>query len=250
MTNRTPTPHKTPVIMLDPSSGDAYRIFNPNEWDGLSKTIVSSCAAQLGLVHYSCLKLRAQFDHSEKLCTTKIDELKKQWEAATWDIEAMVYFAEIPEVHLFIQAYLNSVKSFFDLLVQLVSTERIVNKKLHGFHKKGQDPGGNTLYILKNRPINRSIAGKIYNLFITQKKLWIDTVVNARDSLVHPERGIVQIMFQLKFISGKSGLKLQEILKPTINDISFDQYSVETYKRLITFAETFMKILKNSLHGA
>jgi hypothetical protein len=246
MNSNTVITHKTPVIMLDPASGEAYRVFNANEWEGLSKAIVSSCAAQCGLILYSSSKIREYFDNSQKLCEPKIHTLKEQWNAAPWPLGDMNYFVELPEVHLFIQAFLNSVKTYFDLLVQLLSTENVVNKKLHGFHKKGSDTGGQTLHVLKHRQLNKKIADNIFDLISTQKKEWIDNVINARDSLIHPERGLVQLMFQLEISPGKFGIELKDISKPKIGNKNFDQYAAETYRHLFSFSESFVNILKNS----
>ena len=127
---------KIPVFLIHPTSVSAFNIFNANEWNGSSKAIVSSCASQLGLLNYSAIKLTELFKISNDLCQPKFNDLEKQWKAANWDIENCYYLAEMPETHLFIQVYLNSVKSFLDLIVQLISTEKIVYKKIHGFHKK------------------------------------------------------------------------------------------------------------------
>ena len=49
--------YKTPVLLIDTASVQGFHIFNPNNWSGLSKAIVSSCAAQHGLLNYSVNKL-------------------------------------------------------------------------------------------------------------------------------------------------------------------------------------------------
>ncbi len=69
---------KLPVIFVDPASVQAFHIFNPNDWSGLSKAIVGSCAAQHGLINYSVNKLHELFGNAEKICLPKIIELKKQ----------------------------------------------------------------------------------------------------------------------------------------------------------------------------
>jgi hypothetical protein len=82
----------------------------------------------------------------------------------------MVYFAEIPEVHLFIQVFLNSVKAFLDLIVQLIYTEEIVYKNIHGFHKKGNDPGGEILHIFRTKQTNKKTAKHILGLIKEHKR--------------------------------------------------------------------------------
>ena len=246
MSENSSNTFKTPVVLLDPASGSAFHIFNTNEWNGLSRSVVSSCAAQLGLLNYSVNKLRELFDISNKLCEPKLNTLKNQWNISKYPIEKMEYFAEIPEVHLFIQVFLNSVKTFLDLIVQLISTEKIVNKKIHGFHKKGKDPGGETLHILRNKQTNKTVAEHILKLIVEHKRKWIDDAVNARDSLVHPEKGLIQVMFQLEIAPSGSEIELCKLKKPSINNINFDQYAAETYNQINEFSLSFIKILKSS----
>ena len=237
--------NNTDVILVHSASMSAYNIFNANNWTGYSSAVVRSCAAQLGLLNYSLNKLNELYDISEKLCEPKFNDLKKQWNTATWRIEGADYFVEIPEIHLFIQAFLNSIKTFLDLIVQLISTEKIVSKKIHGFHKKGKNPGGETLHFLKNKNTNKIVAEHIFKLIEEHKRRWIDDAVNARDSLVHPEMGLVQIMFRLEITVGNSDLELKDLKRPSINNINFDKYAETTYMQLTEFAKSFITILKS-----
>ncbi len=70
---------KTSVLLINPASVQAFHIFNPNDWSGLSKAIVSSCAAQHGLLNYSVNKLHELFGNTEKICLPNINNLKNQW---------------------------------------------------------------------------------------------------------------------------------------------------------------------------
>ncbi len=234
---------KTPVLLVDPASVQAFHIFNPNDWSGLSKAIVSSCAAQYGLLNYSVKKLHELFGNAEKICLPKINELKNQWKTSKWPIDKCDYLAEAPEVHLFIQAYLNSIKTFLDLIVQLISTENIVYKKIHGFHKKNRDPGGNLLHTLKNKANDNKVADCLLKLIVEQKDRWIDEAISARDSLVHPEKGLIQVMFQLEITPKNSGLELKEIRKPSMGTTDFNQWADETFKNLNDFSELFISII-------
>jgi len=49
--------NNTDVILVDSASMPAHNIFNSNNWTGDSRAVVSSCAAQLGLLNYSLNKL-------------------------------------------------------------------------------------------------------------------------------------------------------------------------------------------------
>jgi hypothetical protein len=157
----------------------------------------------------------------------------------------MDYFVEIPEVHLFISVFLNSIKTFLDLIVQLISTEKIVNKKIHGFHKKGKDPGGEILYYLRNKHMNAKVAELLFKLIAEHKRKWIDDAVKARDSLVHPEMGLIQVMFQLEITTVNSELILRGLKKPSINNIDFDKYAESTYHQLSDFSQSFITLLKS-----
>ncbi len=236
--------NKTPVILLDSASISAFHIFNPNDWSGLSKAIVSSCAAQHGLIHYSVKRLHELFEISDKLCMPKFIELKNQWKASKWPIDNCSYFAEVPEVHLFIQVFLNSVKTFLDLIVQLISAEKIVYKKIHGFHKKRKDPGGKLLHTLKNKATNKDLADFLFRFIAEQKQKWIDDAVKARDSLVHPEQGLIQLMFQLEIKPKNSELELIKIKKPSVGTTTFDQYAEETFICVSDFSKSFITALK------
>jgi hypothetical protein len=93
---------------------------------------------------------------------------------------------------MLIEAFFSGMKSLPDLIVQLISTEGIVRNKVHGFHRIG------TTYewkVLKNLKSNISagreqIAQDIQELIKEQKHLWIDEVINARDQLIYPDRGV------------------------------------------------------------
>lgn len=238
--------YKTPVVLLDPASVQAFHIFNPNDWSGLSKAIVSSCAAQHGLLNYSVNKLNELFGNAEKICLPKIIELKDQWKTSRWPIDKFNYLAEVPEVHLFMQVYLHSIKAFLDLIVQLISTENIVYKKIHGFHKKRKDPGGELLHTLKNKANIKKTADSLLELIVKQKERWIDDAVNARDSLVHPEKGLIQVMFQLEIEAKNSEIELTGIRKPSIGTTDFDQWAGETLKNLSAFSELFISIIAHN----
>jgi hypothetical protein len=236
---------KTPVLLVDPASVQAFCIFNPNDWSGLSKAIVSSCAAQHGLLNYSVNKLHELFGNAEKICLPKFIELKNQWKISRWPIDKCNYLVEVPEVHLFMQVYLNSIKTFLDLIVQLISTENIVYKKIHGFHKKRKDPGGALLHTLKNKANIKKVADYLLELIVKQKERWIDDAINARDSLVHPEKGLIQVMFQLEIRPKNLEIELTGISKPAIGETDFNQWADKTFKNLNAFSEMFISIISH-----
>ncbi|MFC1494758.1 hypothetical protein ACFL6W_05720, partial [Thermodesulfobacteriota bacterium] len=171
--------NKIPTILLDKNSVPAFSIFNSNEWNGKSKQIIMSCAANYGLLLYSLVKVKNIFEHAEELCTPSINNLKMQWKTAKWDINAGYYLVDVPELHISIHSFLTSIKTFLDIFVQLISSEGIVSGGIHGFHKKGDIIGGNLLQILlNNSPKSKeNSATLIHDLICENKKTWIDEAV-------------------------------------------------------------------------
>ena len=234
------------VLMVHKASRAAYPIFNPNDWTDLSKLIVTSCAAQYGLLNYITVRLPLVLSDCEKLCKARFRELQGQWTKAPWDLDKCVYLVETPEFHLQAQAYLATIKVFLDLLAQLITSEGLVNKKVHGFHKKGRQIGGEWLHILdvKAYSAKRDIASQLHQLVEEQKALWIDQAIELRDSLVHPEKGMHQVMFGLETESDKEGLRLIEILHPSIDDQDFGEYAQKTTHHISHFSRRFLNALK------
>jgi hypothetical protein len=238
--------YKIPVIVLDNTSKTAYMIFNSNDWDGNSKAIISSCAAQFSLLEYQATKLQSLVHRSRKICELRFKELHDQWEKSPWDVKKCDYLVEIPEFHLNIQAYLATIKALLDLTAQLISAKGIVNKTVHGFHKKGTRVGGELLQILntKAKPEKADTASKLIKLIDEQKTIWIDRAVEVRDILIHPEEGLLQIMFRLEISVKKGELKLLKIKQPSLASQPFAEYAQITFMQVENFSKAFLKIIK------
>jgi hypothetical protein len=142
--------------------------------------------------------------------------------------------------------FLTTIKTFLDLLVQLVTTEGILNKKVHGFHKKGRQIGGELLHYLdtKAHPEKRSVASQLKQLIEDQKGIWINQSIELRDNLVHPEKGLAQVMFSLEIKQINGRLGLVRIVPPAVDGHSFSEYTQETMQRIHDFSELFLQILK------
>jgi hypothetical protein len=237
---------KTPIVMIDSASYRAYTIFNPNDWIGESKQIIGSCAAQCSLLNFEIVHLPIVSRKAEKICESRYLELQEQWKRAPWDVRKTNCLVEIPEYHLYIQAYLATVKVLLDLLAQLVSTEGIVDKRVHGFHKKGKEIGGELLQILQTRFFSEysDSASQLTKLIKEHKHTWIDQVGNLRDGLIHPNKGMSLVMFGLKLQATSKGLKLLYILQPTINRQYFNDYAQKTLRNAENFSKDFLSILK------
>jgi hypothetical protein len=166
---------------------------------------------------------------------------------ARWELSRGIYFVDVPQLHLAILSFLSSVKTFLDVLVQIIATEGIVSSEVHGFHKKGKSVGGQLLQMLNNnaRAANKEKARLLHKLIVKHKSLWIDDAVNKRDLLIHPE-GISKIMFVLSLSENNGNLNLDEILKPSFDDISFDRYAHKTLSNVENFSRDVIECLRNS----
>jgi hypothetical protein len=237
---------KTPTILIYSTSKSAYSIFNSNAWEGNSKPIITSCGAQYSLLQYQVTKLPSLIRYSQEICEARFMELKNHWGKSPWDINRGDYLVEVPEFHLHVQSFLATIKTFLDLIVQLISTEGIVAKTVHGFHKKGKQVGGEVLQILetKARPEKSNTAGELFKLIDGQKTAWIDQAVNVRDILVHPVNGLAQVMFRLEIGQKKGELKLLKIIQPSLAGVQFDEYSHMTLMHIDNFSKSYVDIMK------
>jgi hypothetical protein len=239
--------YKIPLIWLDSTSKPAYSIFNSNNWAGNnSKAIITSCAAQYSLLEYQATKLPSLIQYSRKICELRFKELQNQWDKLPWDVNKSDYLVEVPEFHLNIQAYLATIKIFLDLIVQLISSEGIVNTAVQGFHKKGEIIGGKLLNILENnaKQEKSDTARKLLKFIAEQKNVWVDQAVNVRGLLVHPDEGMHQVMFRLDIGYRNGKLKLQRVLQPSLAGMQFDQYAQITLMQVEYFSKNFLELLK------
>jgi hypothetical protein len=246
MTSPRNNAYKIPTIMLDNTSKSAYAIFNPNDWIDNSKPIIVSSAAQYSLLEYQATKLPSLAQYSRKICELRFNEIQDQWEKSPWDINKGDYLIEVPEYHLNIQAYLATIKIFLDLIVQLISSEGIVNATVDGFHRKGEVIGGKLLKILENnaKQEKSDAARKLIKFIIEQKNSWIDQAVNVRDLLVHPDEGMAQVMFRLEIVHKNEKLKLHRVWQPSLAGLQFDQYAQITLMQVEYFSKNILEIIQ------
>ena len=246
--NRNNMAAKIPVILCDKSTWPAFYFFNPNDWSGKSKLIINSCAANYGFLVYGMTKIDSIFSGANSLCQLRFNDFKAQWKASKWDISSCIYLVDIPEAHLSIHAFLSTVKTFLDIFVQLIHSEGVVHDEIYGFHKKGDNVGAKIMRILSNnaQKQKKHVAMRIHDLICDHKKVWIDDVVNARNSFIHPERGLTKVMFRLDIYEADGELTLGRILKPSINDEDFDIYARNTLSRLKEFSVKCIQYLKSA----
>jgi len=156
----------------------------------------------------------------------RVADLRHQWRLGHWDTSRFRYFAEVPAVHLSIQAFLVLGKNLLDLLSQLLSSQRIVHTLLHGFHKKGSVVGGVVLHALtrKRNPRQTSVAEAISEHINRHKATWIDRAVGARDLLTHPVRGTTtQLMCELQIRVDEDQIVCDHVVSPHVGDQPFDR---------------------------
>ena len=239
---------RIPVICAAPSTVVGAEIFNPNSWSNDSKGLIHSCLAEFSVLHHCVGQIVAMCKEPERLCQPQIANLQQQWAAARFDLGRVVLFGEQPDLHIRIEAFFSGVKSLLDLMVQLLSSERIVAAAIHGFHRDQNVYGGSALKALQNNaPKDRKeLARKIEALLAEHKDKWIDQVIRARDQLIHPKRGMPQLMFQFACAEEDGKLVCTQISPPAIESTPIDQYAQRTLEQARTFAAAFIALLQGT----
>ena len=236
---------RIPTVCVDQSTAPAHSLFNPNEWRRESKALVSSCAAQFGLLLHTAAHVHQEGARGERVCELRFEDLRRQWCRGRWDASRGRYLVEVPTVHLHIQAFLTVGKTLLDLLAQLVGTEGLVTTKVHGFHKKGPVIGGELLYTLtKNASAGREAQAAELRAFLVQEKAaWIDCLVKARDDLAHPQRGMYQVLWELELAESGPDLKCARIVPPSVGGLAFGQYVEKAMGAFETMAANFLRLI-------
>jgi hypothetical protein len=182
----------------------------------------------------------------EKVCQRHIVTIQQQWSTQKFDLQKVAIYCQHPDLHIHIEAFFSGVKSLLDLLVQVLSTEKIVSAKLDGFHRVRNNYGGNVPNTKKK------VASKYHALISKHKEEWIDQTIFARDQLIHPEKGMHQLMFRLEFSEKNGKLACQKINPPAIESESIDEYAQRMLGFAQSFTSSFIELAKamptNTLH--
>jgi len=239
---------KVPTILCDPSSWESFKFFNPNDWTGRSKDVIKSAGSQYGLILYQNNILKELNLKSDAICFERYKEFQLQWNQARWDLGRGMYLVDIPAVHLNIQSLFTTVKTYIDLLVQLMTTEAIVSVMVDGFHKSGNIVGGRLLKELINNANKgrKEQAKHIHDLVISHKGKWIDKFVKYRDVFTHPVKGLRTVMFELVLHEEKGQLILLQIKRPEIEEKIFDMYSIDLLNNINNFTKKLLYLAKNA----
>lgn len=238
---------RVPVICADSSSITGAEIFNPNFWSGESKGVVQSCCTEYAVLHHCVNQIAGMCIHGESLCLPHVERIQHQWRMSKFDLERVVIFSEQPDLHIRIEAFFSGVKTLLDLLVQLLSSEKIVGGIVDGFHRVQGVYGGKVINSLANNALNgrKEAAAKMSALITEHKRLWIDQVILARDQLIHPQKGMCQLMFQLNFAENGGGLVCLEVHPPEIASEPIDQFSERILKNATAFSSSFLGLLRD-----
>jgi hypothetical protein len=183
---------------------------------------------------------------AEHLCRKHVDTIQKQWAVSKFDVRKVVIFGQVPDLHMRIEAFFSGVKTLLDLLVQLLSSERVVNGVVDGFHRDKNIYGGKVLKALACNASSerKDVAAKAVALLSAHKTEWIDQAILARDRLIHPVEGTSQLMFRLDFIEQEGKLVCAEVSPPAIDSEVIDRYA----ERVLAYAREFSSDLLGLLN--
>lgn len=245
MATSTESHNLMPVICADASSVAGAEIFNPNPWSGGSKGLVQSCWTEYSVLHYCVAQLSAMCDSAETQCARNLETLQQQWRMAKFDLQKLAFFAQQPDLHIRVEAFFSGVKTLLDLIVQLLSTEGIVAAAVNGFHRDQNGYGGRVLNALRNNAVKtRKYAAAMLDALVSEhKKAWIDQVIFARDQLIHPEKGMHQLMFTLELSERDGQLVLTKAHPPEVDSRPIQQFAQDTLKGVTSFSESFLGLL-------
>ena len=154
----------------------------------------------------------------------------------------------MPDLHIRIEAFFSGVKTLLDLLMQLLSTEKIVGGTVDGFHRDKEIYGGRVLNALRGNATKerKDVAAKLGALISEHKKAWIDQLILARDLLVHPKKGMHQLMFNLELAEKDGTLICIKAHPPEINSQPIHLYAQDTLNQVAAFSSSFLAAARNS----
>jgi hypothetical protein len=134
------------------------------------------------------------------------------------------------------------VKTLLDLVVQLLSTEGVVSAPIDGFHRIKGVFGGKVLNTLRNNAVMKDKAAMIEDLISEHKAIWIDQAVLARDRLIHPEKGLHQLMFHLELAQDGNSLTCVKIHPPLVGSMPIHLYAKDVLKQITLFSSALLRL--------
>jgi len=182
---------------------------------------------------------------SAQSCEGHVATLQQQWRDTRFDLEKVVVYGQVPDLHARIEAFFAGTKALLDLMAQLLSSEKIVVGVVDGFHRSQDVYGGRVLNVLENNTLatRKGTARQIRELVLAHKTMWIDQAIRARDLLTHPQKGMHQLMFQLDLAVRGDTIVCERIHPPIIGAESIETYTRATLTRIQSFAADFLRLL-------
>lgn len=233
-----------PVICLASDSVSAFDMFNPNDWSGQSRAIVLSCAAAAGVMKHNVQKIHKLCATGKELCRPRFEDLVVRMGEPRNVVGQIRALAQVPELHSAILSFLVNAKTVLDFLAQLVCADGIVNARLEGFHKKGSRLlSGLERNVAKGK---KEDAKALANLIQSHKETWIDALIEARDALTHPEKGVQQLMFEMQIDTNANGPVLTGVIPPTAGAQPIDEYAGDVERHLHDLASSMLHCLAKS----
>jgi len=247
MTNPRNVEPRIPVVCVDPSSIVGAELFDVNSWSGQSKGVIQSCWTEYSVLYHCVGQLSSMCANSDAVCAKTVETLQEQWKLAKFNLDKVDCFGQQPDLHIRIEAFFSGIKSLMDLIVQMLSTEQVVAAAIDGFHRDQTGYGGRVLNALRNNGVkaHKEAAAKLDALIAYHKKAWIDQVIKARDDLIHPTKGMHQVMFRLELAQKNGELILVKAHPPEIDSIPIDSFAQKTLAQLTVFVQEFL----GTLHG-
>jgi hypothetical protein len=223
-------------------------IFNANFWAADSKGIIQSCGTEYSVLHHCVGQISAMCSDAERLCRRHIETIQQQWVRAKFDLGKLVIYGQQPDLHIRIEAFFSCVKSLLDLLVQLVSSEKIVSVAIDGFHRTQNVYGGRVINALRGNASrnHKALAAKVAAVISEHKSSWIDRAIGARNHLIHPKEGMHQIMFQLDFVEQKGKLLCAKVRPPDIDSVPIDEYAQHVLDQATRFVSAFLALVREA----
>jgi hypothetical protein len=228
--------------------GSAFTLFNPNDWVGESRGVVQSCATELAVLEYTTARIETLCATARELCSRHFETLNSQWQTSPWNLSRVIYFGQVPELHVLIEGFFAGLKSLLDLDSQLLTTEGVVGVAVDGFHRAKGVYGGSVINALENnvRKGKEAVAAAVKDLAMKHKALWIDAAIASRDVLVHPLRGAQQLMFEIRIETSNGSLVYLDAVPPHVGETPIAQYTAERVEHVRQFSVELLEELRNA----
>jgi hypothetical protein len=239
---------RIPIICADESGVVGAEIFNANFWTGASKGIIQSCWTEYSVLHHCVGQIVGMCGEAERLCGSQIKTIQQQWSTRKFDLGKVIIYGQQPDLHMRIEAFFAGVKTLLDLIVQLLSSEKVVGGGIDGFHRAQDVYGGKVLNALARnaRSDRKETAARAMELITLHKASWIDQAVLARDQLIHPRKGMHQVMFQIELAEKHGELVGKKVIPPQIDSLPIDRYAQDVLKHARDFSLAFLALFREA----